>query len=71
LFGFHRDCQPALKLKFQSALEGLAKNATGKQLLALFQTSGFTAKDASVLRSAMDLLETAGRLRRRYAGAKG
>jgi phosphonate transport system substrate-binding protein len=71
LFGFHRDCQPALKLKFQSALVDLAKNATGRQLLALFQTPGFCARNASVLRSAVELVEAAARARRRYAGVKG
>jgi phosphonate transport system substrate-binding protein len=71
LFGFHRDCQPALRMQFQSALEGLASNATGRQLLALFQTQGFCARDVSVLRSALDLVEAAERARRRYAGVKG
>ena len=71
LMGFHRDCDPARKLKFQSALQNLARSATGKQLLAMFQATGFTGMDASVLRSAVDLVEAAGRIRRRYAGAKG
>ena len=70
-FGFHRDCDPALKLKFQSTLEALAKDATGRQLLALFQSNGFVARDASVMRSAVDLVEAAGRARRHYAAAKG
>jgi phosphonate transport system substrate-binding protein len=71
LMGFHRDCEPARKLKFQSALQNLARSATGKQLLAMFQTTGFTGMDASVLRGAVDLVEAAGRIRRRYAGVKG
>jgi phosphonate transport system substrate-binding protein len=70
LFGFHRDCQPAMKLKFQSALEGLTKSTTGKQLLALFQTEGFATRDVSALRSAVDVVEAAASARRRYAGAK-
>jgi phosphonate transport system substrate-binding protein len=71
LMGFHRDCDPAKKFKFQSALENLTKSATGKQLLAMFQSSGFSARDTSVIRSAVDLVEAAGRVRRRYLGAKG
>jgi phosphonate transport system substrate-binding protein len=70
-FGFHRNCQPAIKFKFQSALENLDKSATGRQLLAMFQTKGMAARDSSVLRSAVDLAEAAERARRRYAGAKG
>ena len=70
-FGFHRACQPEVRIKVQLALQDLSKNTTGRQLLALFQTKGFIAKDASVLRSAVDLVEATGRAGRRYAGAKG
>lgn len=70
LFGFHRECPGAMKAKFRTALESLARSATGKQLLTLFQTEAFLARDASVLRSAVELVEAAARLRRRYAGGR-
>jgi ABC-type phosphate/phosphonate transport system substrate-binding protein len=66
LFCFHRDCVPAVKVRFRSALVNLAQSPTGKQLLALFQTTGFSARDASVLRSAAELIENAARIRRRF-----
>ncbi len=71
LFGFHRDVLPSAELKFKSALENLAKSPTGKQLLALFQTSGFSARDGSVLRSAVELLEESDRIKRRYGRGRG
>lgn len=70
IFAFHRDCPPAINRQFRTALIDLAKTATGKQLLALFQTTGFTTRDTSALRSTLALVEAAERIRKRQGAIK-
>jgi ABC-type phosphate/phosphonate transport system substrate-binding protein len=70
IFGFHRDCPAALNAQFRTALMNLTKTATGKQLLSLFQSNALATRDVSVLRSAMTVVESAERIRQRYAAGK-
>jgi ABC-type phosphate/phosphonate transport system substrate-binding protein len=60
---FHKNCPPDLKARFTTALTKLQTTPGGKQILALFQSSGVTPVESAILRSSEEILHTSERLR--------
>lgn len=62
-FAFHRQMPAGVREAFRTALTNLHLSAAGKQALTLFQSGHLVRADASVLRSAVQILQAAERLR--------
>ena len=63
----HKNCPPESKTRFTTALAKLHDTPAGKQLLALFQSSGVARVENALLGSSEEIVRTAERIRIRAA----
>ncbi|MFB3778420.1 MAG: PhnD/SsuA/transferrin family substrate-binding protein [Bryobacteraceae bacterium] len=63
LMAFHRDCPPKRQNGFLDAVLRLHTSPAGQQVLTLFQAGRLVVRDASVLRTTLELLAAADRIR--------
>jgi phosphonate transport system substrate-binding protein len=63
-FGFHRGCDPEDKRAIFNALKSIGTVPAGRQLLTLYESSGFVLKPGSALNGALDLVRQYERIKR-------
>jgi ABC-type phosphate/phosphonate transport system substrate-binding protein len=67
---FHKNYHGVSRERFAKVYSDLGNSASGRQLATLFQFDGLTVRDVSCLASALGILETSERARRRSAGSR-